>query len=78
VTLPDICELVVMVREPEPVEAVIVTDVALVDCQFNVTLCPAVIVVGFAENTRLGVPEILPEAPPQAQRPNSARSIVPK
>jgi hypothetical protein len=79
-TLPDACELVVTVREPEPVEAVIVTDVAFVVCQFKVTLCPAVIAVAFAEKARVGIPEPLPglEAPAQAQRAKSARSMIPK
>ena len=42
-TFPAACELVVTVREIEPEEAVMVTDVALVACQVNVTICPAVI-----------------------------------
>src|SRR6266567_3324495 len=40
-TLPAACELVVTVRVEAPAVAVIVTDVAFVACQFNVTLCPA-------------------------------------
>jgi hypothetical protein len=56
----------------DPAVAVIVTDVALVDVHFNVTLCPAGTVFVFAENTRVGVPEVLPVPPPHAERLKSA------
>lgn len=76
-TVPAACELVVTVREvePEPVEAVIVTVVALVAFQLSVTLCGGVIVLVFAEKTRVGGAELcegLP-LPPQAQRPKRAQ-----
>ena len=59
-------------RVLDPAVAVIVTDVALVDVQFNVTLCWAEIVFVLAENTRVGVPEVLPVPPPHAERPKNA------
>jgi hypothetical protein len=48
------CELVVKVRVEDPMLAVIVTDVALVACQFRVTLCPELMEFVLAENTRVG------------------------
>jgi hypothetical protein len=55
-TVPAACELVVTFREvePEPVDAVMVTEVELVACQLSVTLCPDVIVFVFGEKIKLG------------------------
>jgi hypothetical protein len=79
-TLPEACELVATVREPEPTEAVIVTEVAFVSCQANATLCPAVIVFVFAENTMPGMAGIVfcEETPLQPQSAKRATSTVPK
>src|SRR6266851_4447472 len=57
-TFPEACELVVRVREVEPEEAVMVTDMAFVACQVNVTICPAVIAFVLAEKIIVGVPEV--------------------
>ncbi len=57
VTLPDACELLVTVRDALPAVAVIVTDVALVDCHVRVTLCPLPIEVLLAENVSVGEPD---------------------
>ena len=54
VTEPAICELAVNVRVDDPAVAVIVTAVALVACQFRVTLCPELMEFVFAEKTRVG------------------------
>jgi len=67
---------VVTVRVEEPAVAVIVTDVAFVACQFNVTLCPALIELALAEKTRVGFVE-LPDSPTQEQSPHKAIGIVP-
>jgi hypothetical protein len=58
-TFPEACELVVTVREVESEVAVMVTDVAFVVCQVNVTLCPAVIAFVLAEKINVGVAEVL-------------------
>ena len=77
--LPDSCPLVCSVRVLDPAEAVIVTEVALLDVHVNVTLCPAGIVFVLAENTRLGAPEVLvPVPPPHAERPKSADTTIAK
>jgi len=80
--------LVCRVRELDPADAVIATEVALLDCQLSLTLCPAEIVFVFAENTRLGIPGFLPEVvpvvpvvpvpPPHAERLKSADSSTTK
>ena len=62
----------------DPAVAVIVTDVAFVAVHFNVTLCPAGIVFVLAENTSVGVPEVVPVPPPHAERPKSADSPTTK
>ena len=72
------------VRDADPAVAVILTDVAFVDCQVKVTVWLAVIVFVFAENTRVGVAGglltavVLPVPPPQAERPKSADSSTPR
>jgi hypothetical protein len=76
VTLPVPCELVVTVRVAEPAVAVIVIEVALADCQFNVTVCPALIVPELAENTRSGGPPLL--SPLQPESANRATGIAPQ
>jgi hypothetical protein len=53
--------LLITVRTAEPVEAVMVTLVALVAFQLSVTLCPEGIVLLFAEKIRVGEPELLRE-----------------
>ena len=73
-TLPVNCELEVSVRELEPSVAVMVTEVASAACQFNVTLCPALIAPMLAENTRVGL--LRPESPVQAQNPQKITGIV--
>ena len=57
-TFPVACELFVTVREVEPEEAVMVTDVAFVACQVNVTICPAVTAFVLAEKISVGVVEV--------------------
>ena len=57
-TFPVACELFVTVREVEPEEAVMVTDVAFVACQVKVTICPAVIAFVLAEKLIVGVAEV--------------------
>lgn len=76
VTLPEACELVVTVRVDEPAVAVIVTEVALLDCQFSVTVCPALMAPELAENTRSGGLPLL--NPVQPQRANRATGIAPQ
>ena len=76
VTLPVACELVVTVRVAEPALAVIVTEVALADCQFSVTDCPALIAPELAENTRSGGPPLL--SPLQPESANRATGIAPQ
>ena len=76
VTLPEAFELVVTVRVDEPAVAVIVTDVALADCQFSVTVCPALIAPELAENTRSGGPPLL--SPLQLESANKATGIAPQ
>lgn len=49
----------VTVREVELEEAVMVTDVAFVACQVNVTTCPAVIALVLAEKIIVGAAEVL-------------------
>ena len=58
VTFPEACALVVTVRGVEPEEAVMVTDVAFVACQVNVTICPAVIAFVLTEKLMVGVAEV--------------------
>jgi hypothetical protein len=81
VTLKLACELVITVRVVLPAVAVIVTEVAFVDCHVNVTLCPEVIVTVFAENTIVGFaggggvvppPPLELLEPPQALSPRRA------
>ena len=52
--MPDAFELVSSVRVEEPAVALIVTEVALVVCQFSVTLCPSLMVLAVTEKTRVG------------------------
>lgn len=75
VTLPDACELVVKVRVAPPAVAVIVTEVAFALCQFNVTVCPALIAPELAENTRSGALPLL--SPVQPENHTKATSIAP-
>ena len=58
VTFPEACELVITVREAEPEEPVMVTDVAFVACQVKVTICPAVIAFVLTEKNMAGVAEV--------------------
>ena len=76
VTLPEACELVVTVRVDEPALAVIVTEVALADCQLSVTVCPALIAPELAEKTRSGGPPLL--SPLQPESANKATGIAPQ
>lgn len=76
VTLPEACELVVNVRVDEPAVAVIVTEVALADCQFKVTVSPALIAPELAENTRSGGPPLL--SPLQPESASKATGIAPQ
>jgi len=76
VTLPEAFELVVTVRVDEPAVAVIVTDVALADCQFRVTVCPALIAPELAEKTKSGGPPLL--SPLQPESANKATGIAPQ
>lgn len=76
VTLPVALELVVTVRVAEPAVAVIVTEIALADCQFRVTVCPALIAPELAENTRSGGPPLL--SPLQPESANKATGIAPQ
>jgi hypothetical protein len=76
VTLPAACELVVTVRVAEPALAVTVTEVASADCQFSVTVCPALIAPELAENTRSGGPPLL--TPLQPESANKATGIAPQ
>ena len=76
VTLPEACELVVTVRVDEPTVAVIVTEVALADCQFRVTVCPALIAPELAEKTKSGGPPLL--SPLQPESANKATGIAPR
>jgi hypothetical protein len=57
-TFPEASELVVTVREVEPEEAVMVTDVAFVACQVKVTICPAVMAFVLADKIIVGVAEV--------------------
>lgn len=69
-TEPATCELVVNVRVEDPTVAVIVTDVALVACQFRVTLCPELMEFAFAEKIRVGGLEpllVLAVLPPEQE-----------
>jgi len=77
-TEPDTCELVVTVRVEEPAVAVIVTDVALVDCQVRVTLCPVLMEVGLAARLTLGVDDVALELPAQEEKPQIAKSRIPQ
>ena len=52
--LPAIGEPVTILRVDEPSEAVMVTDVALKDCQFSVTLWPLLIAVLLVEKVIVG------------------------
>lgn len=74
-TVPDACEVEVSVRAAEPAVAVIVTALALVLCQFSVTLCPALIEFVLAENTRVGV--VSRPKPLQALIPHNASGMSP-
>ena len=76
-TDPDACELVVTVRVEEPAVAVIVTDVASVDCHVSVTLCPLVIDAELAASVTLGA-EVAFEGPAQEETPHTANSRVPE
>ena len=46
-------------RVDAPAAAVMVTDVAFVVCQFNVTLCPELIELELAEKVRAGLVALL-------------------
>ncbi len=75
--LPDAFELVVRVRIEDPAAAVIVTEVALDDCQFRVTGCPDVIDFALAVSVMVGTefwPEL--ETPLQELRPQRAANMV--
>lgn len=65
VALPDACELFTTVRDALFALAVIVTDVALLDCHVSVTLCPLAIDVLLAEKVRLGTPGFAITCDPQ-------------
>lgn len=54
VMVPEAFELVVRVRIEPPAPPVIVTDVALDVCQFNVTLWPSVIDLALADSVTVG------------------------
>jgi len=78
------CELVVNVRVADPTVAVIVTEVALAECQFRVTLCPALMEFVVAEKTRVGggfEPLLVPVPVfwlPEQEHKNKAVPINPK
>jgi len=76
--LPEAFELVATVRVDDPATAVMMTDVASVDCHVRVTLCPSVIDLALADRVTVGVEFWLPvEAPEQERRPNEVSSITP-
>ena len=57
-----------MLRVEEPAVAVMVTEVALNDCQFSVTLCPLLIEFVLAEKISVGPPlDFKPAQPTVAQ-----------
>jgi len=76
-TDPDACELVVTVRVEAPAVAVIVTEVASVDCHDSVTLCPLVIDAELAASVTLGA-EVAFEGPAQEENPQTANRRVPE
>ena len=75
--MPVAWELVVTVRVVEPAVAVMVTEVELVVCQLKVTLWPAPIDVGFAENVTVGTVDVF-EFVAQEEKPHRARNSVPQ
>jgi hypothetical protein len=78
-TVPEACEVVVMVRVEDPAVAVIVTDVALEDCQVSVTFCPALMDVGLAERVTLGADDdVAFELLAQEEKPHTANNINPQ
>lgn len=77
-TEPDACELVVTVRVEEPAVAVIVNDVAFVDCQVRVTLCPVLMEVGLAASVTLGVDDVGLDEPAQEEKLQTAKTKKPQ
>ena len=66
--LPEVGEPETTFRVLEPAAAVMVTEVALNDCQFSVTLWPLLIVVALAEKVMVGAAflgELAQEEQPQ-------------
>ena len=74
--MPVAWELVVRARIVEPAAAVMVTEVELVVCQLKVTLWPAPIDAGFAENVSVGTVDVF-ELVAQEEEPHMARRSVP-
>jgi hypothetical protein len=52
--LPEACPPFTTVRLEEPAAAVMVTEVALVECQLSVSLCPLLMEAGLAERLTVG------------------------
>ncbi len=74
--MPEACELVDMVRVEDPATAVMVTELALVDCQVSVTLCPLLIAVVFVVRETVGADVDDPlELLPQEQHSKRAERI---
>ena len=69
-TVPESCVPLTSVRVDEPAVAVMVTAVALVDCQFRVTLCPVLSEFVLAERVIAGV--ALDLESPQEKEPQIA------
>jgi hypothetical protein len=67
-----------MLRVEVPAEAVIVTEVALNDCQFKVTLCPLLIVFVLAENVMVGAGALGLELLAQDERNHKAKTRAPQ
>ncbi len=78
-TLPEAFELVVRLRVEVPAVAVMVTEVALEDCQLSVTDCPELMEVELAVSVTLGVDgNVVLGLLAQEERPQAASSKIPQ
>lgn len=78
-TVPDACDVVVMVRVEDPAVAVIVTEVALEVFHVSVTACPALMDAGVAVSVTLGAEDdVAFELPAQEEKLQTANSRDPQ
>ncbi len=76
--MPEACELVDMVRVEDPATAVMVTELALVDCHVSVTLCPLLIAVVLVVRETVGADDDGLLELPQEQPRKRANRIKPQ